>query len=339
MEAAQGTETTGGGAKTPELSFVIVNWNGGELLRRAVESILEFPPAIPYDIIVVDNASTDASLAWLRSDELASRLGQVRLHLIANAENVGFGRANNQAFAASKARWLFLLNADAELREGACERLLATLEGDARAAACGPRLLNPDGSLQTSVWRNPPRAWAALVSGLWLGKLLPRRLRGELLLGEHWAHDRRRNVPVLSGAAFVVRGEVVAQVGGFDERFHMYGEDFEWCLRMRRAGWRLVFEPAATVMHHGSHSSLRRWTNLEKLGKQYEAYFRFQRYCLTRRQAVSNLLAMCAVLSLQRAWHSLRGRPAEDVALAHRMFMSDLRRSLREWRQPWTPVE
>src|SRR5205085_5609655 len=98
MNVQQGTGP-GGAAVAPGLSFIIVNWNGGELLRRAVESILEFPPAVAYDIVVVDNASADGSCEWLRSGELAARLGDVKLHLIENAENVGFGRANNLAFA------------------------------------------------------------------------------------------------------------------------------------------------------------------------------------------------------------------------------------------------
>lgn len=316
----------------PELSFVIVNWNGGQLLRRAVGSVLEFPPRVPFDIVVVDNASTDESISWLRSDELRARLGTVRLHLIENAENVGFGRANNQAFAFTKAPLLFLLNADAELRPGACDTLVAAVRSDGRTGACGPRIVNPDGSLQISVWRNPPTAWATLLSGLRLYKLLPRRVRGELLLAEHWAHDRRREVGMLGGAAILARREMVEEVGGFDERFHMYGEDNEWCLRITRAGWRLVFEPAAVVMHHGGQSSRRRWTDLEKIGVQLDGFFRFQRYCLTRRQAVSNLLATSALLALQRAWRALRGRPAEDVALTLRLHLEDLKKTLRESR-------
>jgi GT2 family glycosyltransferase len=329
MSVQPGTGPGGGGAGTPELSFVVVNWNGGELLRRAIESILASPPRVPYGIVVVDNASTNESLGWLRSAELAERLGDVKLALIENPENVGFGRANNQAFASTGARLLFLLNADAELRPGACDTLVATLESDARIGACGPRLVNPDGSLQISVWRNPPAAWSTLLSGLRLYRLLPRRLRGELLLAGHWAHDRRRDVGMLSGAAILVRRELVEAVGGFDERFHMYGEDNEWCLRMVRAGWRLVFEPAAVVMHHGGHSSQRRWTDRERLDVQLDAFFRFQRFCLSRRQAVANLLATSVLLSVHRLWRRLRGQPVDDVTLTLRMHLADLKRTLR----------
>ena len=227
---------------------------------------------------------------------------------------------------------MFLLNADAELRPGACDVLIQTMEADSRIGACGPRLINPDGSLQISVWRNPPSAWETLVSGYKLSKLLPRRLRGELLLGPDWAHDRRRDVPMLGGAAILARRVMIKEVGGFDERFGMYGEDNEWCVRMLRAGWRLVFEPAAEVMHHGGQSSQQRWNDLERAEVQLDAFFRLQRLCLTRRQAVSNLLAMSVLLWLHRAWRTIRGRPADDVALALKMFVSDLKKTLRELR-------
>jgi GT2 family glycosyltransferase len=339
MSVQRGAAPGGRGAGPPELSFVLVNWNGATLLRRAIESILQFPPRVPYGIVVIDNASTDESVHWLRSQELAERLGRVELRLIENRENAGFGRANNQAFASTRARLLFLLNTDAELKPGACDALVATLESDPRIGACGPRLVNPDGSLQVSVWRNPPTAWSTLLSGLRLYTLLPRRLRGELLLAGHWAHDRRRDVEMLSGAALLVRREVVEDVGGFDERFHMYGEDNEWCLRMARAGWRLVFEPAAVVMHHGGQSSQRRWTAREQLDAQLDAFFRFQRYSLSRRQAVSNLLATSVLLSVHRLWRGLRGQPADDVTLTLRMHLADLKRTLRSPRSPGVSSE
>lgn len=313
----------------PELAFVIVNWNGGDCLRRAVGSILRFPPQVRFEIVIVDNASTDGSRDWLRSAELRAQLGHIPLRLIENSENPGFGAANNQAFALTRAPLLFLLNPDAELRPGACDRLSAALEAEDRVGACGPRLLNPDGSLQVSAWRNPPTAWATLLSGLKLFRLLPRRFSGELLLGPHWRHDRRRAVGMLGGAALLVRRAMIDEIGGFDERFHMYGEDNEWCLRMTRAGWRLLFEPEAVVMHHDGESARRRWTDLEKLRVQAEAWFRFQGYCLNRWQRVSNLMAETSVLALQLLWRRLRGRPAEDVSLALNLHLGNFRRAWR----------
>jgi len=313
-----------------ELSIVIVNWNGGQLLRDCIESIFKYPPSVSYEIIVVDNASSDGSVEWLRSPELTQRLGEVKLTLIENSSNVGFGSANNQAFAASDSGMVFLLNSDAELRPETCDKLIATLRSDERIGACGPRLVNPDNSLQISVWRNPPTAWASLVSGLRLYRLMPKRFRGELLLAEFWDHDRKRNVNVLSGAAILAKRRMIDEVGGFDSRFHMYGEDCEWCLRVVRAGWRIVFEPDALVMHHGGKSSLQRWDSQEKMTVQTVAFLNFQRLCLPRHTVILNLLASCFLLSLQKTVRVFRGRDNEEVAQTLKLHAADLKRALRD---------
>lgn len=313
----------------PELCFVIVNWNGGQLLRRAIDSIKSNPPSVSYEIVVVDNASTDESLPWLRSTELAQELHPVKLTLIENSSNAGFGQANNQGFAATDAPLLFLLNSDAELRPQTCDKMIATLKSDDRIGACGPKLVNPDGSLQISVWRNPPTAWATLVSGFRLYKLIPKRLRGELLLAEFWDHNRRRDVNMLSGAAILARRKMIDDVGGFDARFHMYGEDNEWCLRILRAGWRIVFEPDAVVMHHGGQSSQRRWTELEKLKVQTSALFLFQKHCLSRRQMISNLLANIILLTIQRTIRRLSNRPYADIELNLSLHLEVFKNTLR----------
>jgi GT2 family glycosyltransferase len=310
------------------LSVIIVNWNGGELLRRCVESLAASPPSVPFDVFVVDNASSDESIASLRSSGAARSLGE-RLRVVEAGENLGFGRANNRAFALTRAPLLFLLNPDTEVTEGSVDRLVEVVRADARVGAAGPKLLNADGSLQVSVWRNTHAAWETLLTGLRLHKLLPRRLRGELLLAEHWDYSRRRDVGMLSGAAMLVRREVVDEVGGFDESFHMYGEDNEWCLRMRRAGWRLVFEPAAVVMHHGAASSHKRWDSLEKQRVQAEAFLRFQRRCFTRRRRVTSLASACFMLALQRASRRARGRESRDVEQTLRLYAADLVRALR----------
>lgn len=313
-----------------ELSIIVVNWNGGALLGRCVESVAARGPSAPFELIVVDNASSDDSLARMRAGEGARALAAAgRLRVVENADNRGFGKANNQAFRMTTAPLLFLLNPDTELTVGAVERLIRTVRSGPRVGAAGPKLLNADGSLQVSVWRNSPAAWETLLTGLRLHKLLPRRVRGELLLAEHWDYSRRRAVGMLSGAAMLVRREVVAEVGGFDERFHMYGEDNEWCLRMARAGWTLMFEPEAVVMHHGAASSLKRWDEIEKLRVQVAAFLDFQRLCLPRRRRVTNLLTSCLLFNAQRAARRLRGRPARDVEAALELYAADLRRALR----------
>jgi GT2 family glycosyltransferase len=312
-----------------ELSIIIVNWNGGDLLRRTVESVVAAPPSLTHEVVVVDNASSDDSLARLRASGAAEALG-ARLRVRENADNLGFGRANNQAFSETTSPLLLLLNPDTEVTAGSIDLLIKTVRAGERIGAAGPKLLNADGSVQVSVWRNSPAAWEALLTGFRLHKLMPKRARGELLLAEHFDYARRREVGMLSGAAMLVRREVVDEVGGFDERFHMYGEDNEWCLRITRAGWRLVFEPGAVVMHHGAASSMKRWDSLEKMRVQSEGYLLFLRRCLPRRRRVSVLAASCMMLSLQRAARGLTGRERRGVEQTLRLFAADLRRALRE---------
>jgi GT2 family glycosyltransferase len=311
-----------------ELSIIIVNWNGGELLRSCLKSVAQAPPSVSYDIVVVDNASSDDSVAWLRSAAVSALLPGIDVHVIENTDNAGFARANNQAFAFGQSPLLFLLNPDAEVTPGAIDTLIACLNSDARVGACGPRLLNTDGSLQHSVWRNPPTAWEILVTGVGLWRLIPPELRGRMLLGGHWDHATRRAVPMLFGAAILARRQMIDEVGGLDERFHMYGEDYEWCLRITRAGWQLIFEPAASAVHHGGQFSLQRWSSMEKLRVQMDAGFQFNRYCLSRRQNIANLLATCVVSFVQKSWYKLRGRPAEAAEIIWEVHLAELKRML-----------
>lgn len=298
------------------------------MLRRCIASIRESSPRVSYEIVVVDNASTDGSIDWLRTDIAEQASINARTTLIENSENLGYGMACNQVFAQNDAPLIFLLNNDTEVRPGAIDSLITTLKSRERIGVCGPRILNPDGSVQVSAWRNPPAAWAILLSGLRLHKLMPASVSGELLLGRHWNHARRRRVGMLSGAAMLVKREVINDVGGFDERFHMYAEDDEWCLRTTRAGWWLVFEPDAVVMHHGAHGASSRWNDLERSRRITDEGLRFQSLCLSRFQVAGNTLANCLVVSLAYAWRKLTGRPTAEARMKLGLYAKYLKRAL-----------
>lgn len=305
---------------TPDVGIIVVNWNGGDFLRRCLDSLAHFPPKATHEVIVVDNASTDGSREIIYAHK--------EVRLIANSENVGFGRANNQAFAKTDAPLLFLLNSDAEVHNGAIDRLIDTIREDEKIGAVGPRLINTDGSLQPSVWRNPLTPFEMIVTALGLHRLLPSRLRANLLLGFHWDHSHRRSVRMLSGAALLVRRTMIDDVGGFDERFHMYGEDSEWALRMVRGGWIMLFEPNATVMHHVGKSSANRWTDLEKREREYQGFFQLQRLHHTRRLAIANLLTGYGLSLIRHAWLSLRRQPRAENDLVRGLYRGELRRYL-----------
>ena len=312
-----------------DLSIIIVNWNGGELLPRCVETIVSSQPSVTYEVVIIDNASTDDSLARLNASEAAVFLSSnQKLRIFNNTENRGFGAANNQAFALTDSPFVFQLNLDTEVHPGTIDTLMRTMHSDPKIGACGPKILNSDGSLQISAFFNPPRVWHTFLSQLKLYYLLPQRIRGELLLGKHWDHSRRRCVPMLSGAAILARRKMIDEVGGFDERFHMYSEDSEWCWRITRTDWKLMFVPEAVVLHHGGQSSMKRWSSDEKIRVMLEAGFYFEHRVLPRWRLAANQLANYLVVSAQIAGRSVRGIHIPELYLIKKLHREHLKRSL-----------
>ena len=312
-----------------EVSIIIVNWNGGSLLTRCVETIVSSAPHVTYEIVVIDNDSADNSLAELRASEVAApMIAREQLRIYENAENRGFGAANNQAFKLTSSPFVFLLNLDTEVPPGTIDKLIDKLKSDRKIGACGPRILNFDGSLQVSVFFNPPRVWHTVLSQLWLYHLLPRRIRGELLLGWHWSHDRERSVPMLGGAAIMARREMIEQVGGFDERFHMYAEDNEWCWRITKSDWRLMFIPEAILRHHGAQSSSKRWSPADQIRVRLRAGFNFENRALPRWRLAANQLANYMVVNVQITGRKLFGIQHPELHVIKEMHREHLKRAL-----------
>ena len=226
-----------------QLSILIVNWNTRDLLARCLASIYAHPPSPAFEVIVVDNASTDGSPAMVRE-----RFPQVRL--IENGENVGFARANNQAIRESRGAYLLLLNSDTLVLPAAFDRLLAFMAAHPRAGMVGPRVLNPDGSLQPSCTPFPTlarEAWRMFHGD---------RIRPWAVYAmTAWDVETPREVDVLMGAALLVRRQVIDEIGLLDEAFFMYSEEVDWCLRAKKAGWKVWWEPRAQIIHYGGQSS------------------------------------------------------------------------------------
>ncbi|MBK7801070.1 MAG: glycosyltransferase [Chloracidobacterium sp.] len=188
-----------------ELSIIIVNWNGAAFLPACLESIVENPPSCSFEIVVVDNASTDTSVEWMKSENAKNLLGDTNFRLIESDENLGFGRGNNLAITETDSETVFLLNPDTLIKAKSVDILLKTLVGEEGVGAVGPKLRNMDGSLQPSVWSFPPTPLKYLFEGLKLQILLPKKFRGKWLRSSHWAHDERIAVNVLSGAAILAK--------------------------------------------------------------------------------------------------------------------------------------
>ncbi|HEX7774785.1 MAG TPA: glycosyltransferase, partial [Pyrinomonadaceae bacterium] len=239
-----------------------------------------------------------------------------------------FGAANNQAFAATSSPYVFLLNLDTEVPPGTIDTLMQKLESDPKIGACGPKMLNTDGTTQVSVFFNPPRVWHTLLSQLWLYRLLPQRFRGELLLGWHWNHDRERVVPMLGGAAILARREMIEEVGGFNERFHMYAEDNEWCWRITKSNWRLMFVPDAMLLHHGAQSAAKRWSQADQIRVRLGAGFNFEQQVLPRWRLAANQLANYMVVNMQITGRKLLGIQHPELEVIKEMHREHLKRAL-----------
>ena len=231
----------------PDLSVCIVNWNTRGDLEQAIASILGDASGLQVEVVVVDNSSADGSAEMVRE-----RFPSVSL--IQSGANLGFARGYNLAASKAAGRHLLMLNPDTQVRPGALGELVEFLDSRPEAGAAGPRLLNPDGSLQFSC-RRFPRPMAALFRNTPLGKVIPgNRFTRDYLMTD-WDHHVAREVDWLSGAAICIRRQTWEQVGGFDEGFFMYAEDIDWCWRARQAGWRVCYVPQAVVVHKIGRSS------------------------------------------------------------------------------------
>ena len=225
------------------ISIIIVSWNTAGFLENCLASIMANPPTLPFEIWVVDNASTDDSPRMVRE-----KFPQV--HLVENRENVGFARANNQAIQRCTGKYILLLNPDTLVASGALQALVDFLDKHPEAGAAGAKILNPDGSLQISSHPRP-----TLSRELWrlfhLDGLSP---YSEYPLPQ-WETNQAQEVDVLMGACLLLRKDVLDQVGFLDEDYFIYSEEVDLCYRIQRAGWRLFWVPQAEVVHFGGQST------------------------------------------------------------------------------------
>jgi GT2 family glycosyltransferase len=233
-----------------DLSILVVSWNTRDMLARCLASVDADLPAsakagaaLEVETVVVDNGSSDGSL-----EMVAHRFPHVRV--LANGQNLGFARANNQAIEMSRGRYLLLLNSDTVVHPGALHTLVQYMEDRPAAGGCGARLLNADGSLQVS-------CHPLLTPGreFWRLLFLDRVWRRARYDQQNWDPARPRRVEVIKGACFLLRRLALEQVGLLDEQYFMYTEEMDLCYRLLRAGWQLWWVPQAVVTHYGGASS------------------------------------------------------------------------------------
>lgn len=280
---------------------VIVSREAPEIARQALQSALDSRAAFPFELIVVDNAAADAGA------KLAPFQGRVRV--IRNRENAGFARANNQAAAVAAGEYLLFLNSDTRVDPDAFARLVAFADSRPDAGAVGPLVLNPDGSFQLSYGRP-----VSLFSEF--------RQKAIAAPGARRADVRRlrtREVGWVSGCCLLVRRADFPQGRVFDEDIFLYFEDSELCARLRRAGRKVFFHPAARIVHHGGASvrSLPVRVAVEYRRSQLHVY---RKHLPGWQRRVLKLY-----LRLKFRWQLLRGR-SEDERSAARQILELLKK-------------
>ncbi|MBE0540481.1 MAG: glycosyltransferase family 2 protein [Verrucomicrobia bacterium] len=240
-----------------DLSVIIVNWNSREYLRKCVASIVAQTHGLEYEIIVIDSASYDGSDQMLRDE-----YPQVRF--IQSRENLGFARANNQAYAISRGEYLLFLNPDTEVVGPAINVLHSALKCLPDAGAVGGKLLNTDGTLQTSCVQAFPSILNQLLNVEAFRRLTPRaRLWGMRAVFE--SNGKPSKVEMISGACLMMRRSVFERVGRFSPDYFMYAEDVDLCYKARQAGFTNYYLGDAVVVHHGGGSSQQARSNFSNI--------------------------------------------------------------------------
>lgn len=235
-----------------DFSVIIVNYNTADFIVRCLESVAS-QSRVNFQVIVVDNASHDDSLEMVKGS-----FPWVRL--IANDSNLGFARANNQALEICKGKYVYFLNPDTAVRQGSFVAMLEFMDTHPDVGLAGTRILNPDGSLQSSVEERYP--------------------------GERTAKEELKglkgNIAWVLGASMVARRDILLNLGGFDDSFFLYAEDLDLCLRMRQNGWGIGFISEAVVFHWGGQSE-RENLPVEVWAKKFQAEMDFYRKHYTER--------------------------------------------------------
>jgi GT2 family glycosyltransferase len=297
-----------------DVSIIVVNWNGRDLLAHCLQCVESTVKQTAYEIIVVDNASSDGSQTMVKQD-----FPQVKL--IENTDNVGFARANNQGMAISQGRYVLLLNSDAFVKEGTIDGMVAFMDAHPEAGMAGCKLLYEDGTVQPSVSCFPTLE-TEFYTAVGLEKLFPNSpIFGKYLM-RYWDHNDVREVDVILGAFMLARREAIDQVGMMDDSFFMYSEEVDWCYRFKHAGWKIYSTPEAEAVHLWGGTS--KQVKVEMLIHMYRSRVRYFRkhYGQVQTLLLKGLLAVNWAIRL--GFTTLTGHNLESRGKAYRYLLNQL---------------
>lgn len=247
MDGLQPSETS----QLVDASIIIVNYNTRQLTLNCLESVFASITSYSYEIIVVDNASRDDSVQTIKE-------AYPQVQLIVNSENSGFAKANNQAMKAAKGRYILLLNSDTIVKQDTLHTMIYFMDRHPEMGASGCKVILPNGSLDKACKRGFPTPSASFYYAFGISRMFPDRPKFNQYQLGHLSPDDEYPVDCLVGAFMLVRRETIDQVGGLDETFFMYGEDIDWCYRIKEAGWGIYYYPRTYIVHYKGASARRK---------------------------------------------------------------------------------
>jgi len=275
-----------------DLSICIVNWNVKELLNACLGSIYKETKDISFEVIVVDNNSSDDSIRMIKNDF-------PQVIVIENKYNAGFTRANNQAINIAQGRYIMLLNPDTEVLDSALNKMLRFMESRRDCGALGCKLINTDGSLQRSC-RTFPSLDVMIYSALFLDSLFPkRRIFGKYFM-TWWDFNETREVDQPMGSALMIKKEVLDSVGLFDQNIFIWFDEVDLCYRIKKAGWKIFFTPEAQIKHHLSQS-FKQWKSVPQIVKGAITWRKSRNYFFKKHKGSASVLALWGLDILQVA--------------------------------------
>ncbi|MFA6989063.1 MAG: glycosyltransferase family 2 protein [Candidatus Gastranaerophilaceae bacterium] len=232
-----------------DISVIIVNWNSGDYLKQTIESLEAFSENNNNNqVILIDNYSNkkDSSIKYI-DEELTNKENYLTIKL---DKNLGFGSANNLGIKISKSKYVLLLNPDVIIKNDILKILSDYLDKNPKVGMIGPKVLNEDGSFQISCMRGEPNPEDVFCTLSGLSKLLKNNPNFNRFSLFHLNREQIQNVAGLSGCCMMVRRELIEEIGEFDEQFFLYQEETDLCWRAYKAGWSLVYNPEAEILHY-----------------------------------------------------------------------------------------
>jgi len=263
LAAGEVVAVAGKGIGQPVLSIVIVNYDTRNILRECLASIYQHPPSASFEVLVVDNASPDGS-----GEMVQHEFPQVRLLLL--SENTGFARANNLGLQEARGDLLLLLNSDTRVLAGSLDGLIAAMEKHPQAGVVGCKQLDARGRLQLT-WGRFPTFYREILRKVihWRLRIDGSQVRDYL----HRKYSSSAQVDWVAGSCLMARRDAVRDAGLLDVNIFLYFEDIDWCRRIQRQGWQILYEPRVKIFHHGGATAARHLIDALVAYRRSQFYF------------------------------------------------------------------